>query len=192
MRLRETALPETFSAFRRGGTLGRPYFLVLYTFLQLYRGDPCGRPWEYELRSKRAPSSVWPTASHLPPCRGKAILHRERWLRKPRRSAKTAPGTNFAHPGPSGPEENAGKHSWFCAPEMKLLQNRRASPVMGSGERRLWARSAHRSRPRRRFGYFAAAGKVTRRPQTAEPPAKTYGASMILGPQIFFHPRHPM
>ena len=39
---------------------------------------------------------------------------------------------------------------------------------MGSGERRLWARSAHRSRPRRRFGYFAAAGKVTRRPQTAE------------------------
>ena len=45
--------------------------------------------------------------------------------------------------------------------------------------------------PRRRFGYFAAVGKVTRRPQTAEPPAKTYGASMILGPQIFFHPRHP-
>ena len=91
MRLRETALPETFSAFRRGGTLGRPYFLVLYTFLQLYRGDPCGRPWEYELRSKRAPSSVWPTASHLPPCRGKAILHRERWLRKPRRSAEGVP-----------------------------------------------------------------------------------------------------
>ena len=26
--------------------------------------------------------------------------------------------------------------------------------------------------PRRRFGYFAAAGKVTRRPQTAEFPAK--------------------
>ena len=27
------------------------------------------------------------------------------------------------------------------------------------------------SRPRRRFGYFAAVGKVTRRPQTAESPA---------------------
>ena len=26
------------------------------------------------------------------------------------------------------------------------------------------------SRPRRRFGYFAAVGKVTRRPQTAESP----------------------
>ena len=26
------------------------------------------------------------------------------------------------------------------------------------------------SRPRGRFGYFAAMGKVTRRPQTAEPP----------------------
>ena len=86
MRLRETALPETFSAFRRGGTLGRPYFLVLYTFLQLYRGDPCGRPWEYELRSKRAPSSVWPTASHLP-LKGKATGDR-----KGRPYGENAPG----------------------------------------------------------------------------------------------------
>ena len=28
------------------------------------------------------------------------------------------------------------------------------------------------SRPRRRFGYFAAEGKVTRRPQTAESPCE--------------------
>ena len=39
-----------------------------------------------------------------------------------------------------------------------------------------------RSRPRWRFGYFAAVGKVTRRPQTAESPCKknpTAGAAKL-------------
>ena len=42
---------------------------------------------------------------------------------------------------------------------------------MGSGESRpmdLGGAVVHRLRPRRRFGDFAAAGKVTRRPQAAK------------------------
>ena len=30
----------------------------MHTFLQHRRGDPCGRPWKYGLRFKRAPSSA--------------------------------------------------------------------------------------------------------------------------------------
>ena len=33
-------------------------FQVLHTFLRPCRGGPCGRRWEYGLRSKRAPSSA--------------------------------------------------------------------------------------------------------------------------------------
>ena len=44
---------------------------------------------------------------------------------------------------------------------------------MGSGVRDLEHRNgAPRSKPRRRFGDFAAAGKVTRRPQAAKSPCK--------------------
>ena len=63
---------------------------------------------------------------------------------------------------------------------------------MGSGERRLWARSAHRSRPRRRFGYFAARGQSN--PLSADsgiPPAKIYGPLITLGLQNHFHSRQP-
>ena len=76
----------------------------------------------------------------------------------------------------------------FCAPEIsRLLQG--VTPVMGSGADSLcqgeMARRARggrvgdyehevliRSRPRWRFGYFAAMGKVTRRPQAAKFPCE--------------------
>ena len=40
--------------------------------------------------------------------------HRERWLKKPRRSYGTAPAAIFANPGPSGPEGIAESHSDFA------------------------------------------------------------------------------
>ena len=57
---------------------------------------------------------------------------------------------------------NLGPPLRFCAPE--VLQNPAGtrSPQRGLGKAVLWARSARRPRPQRRFGYFAAEGKVTR------------------------------
>ena len=55
----------------------------------------------------------------------------------------------------------------------RALPTQRDNPrKRGPGKAVLWARSAHRPRPRWRFGYFAAMGKVTRRPQAAKLPAK--------------------
>ena len=52
------------------------------------------------------------------------------------------------------------------------LPTQRGNPrKRGPGKAVLWAQSAHRPRPRWRFGYFAAMGKVTRRPQAAKLPA---------------------
>ena len=109
--------PATFPLV--GGRLGRaakgrPYE-IRGTLRPFRRGRTLSRSVEDFLRFRGPPSSVWPSASHLPPCRGKAgdgrphgaapaaKTHRERWLRKPRRRCGTAAILNFAHPGPSGP-----------------------------------------------------------------------------------------
>ena len=89
---------------------------------------------------------------HLPP-KGKAYgppqgspLRRkpdhERWFGKPRRTNGTAPAAIFANPGPSGPEGIA-EATPFLRAGNPATSNNRASPVMGSGVRRIWARSAH-------------------------------------------------
>ena len=89
---------------------------------------------------------------HLPP-KGKAYgrpqgspLQRkpdhERWFGKPRRRCGTAPAAIFANPGPSGPEGIA-EAAPFLRAGNPATSNNRASPVMGSGVRRIWARSAH-------------------------------------------------
>ena len=60
----------------------------------------------------------------------------------------------------------------FCAPEI-LLNFSGVSPVNGvRGKANMSASALILSRPRWRFGYFAATGKVTRRPQAAKSPAK--------------------
>ena len=46
------------------------------------------------------------------------------------------------------------------------------------------------SRPRRRFGYFAAVGKVTRRPQAAKPPCKKRNRSVIAPSSVTASPCH--
>ena len=57
---------------------------------------------------------------------------------------------------------------------------------MGSGVRDLEHRNgAPRSKPRRRFGDFAAAGKVTRRPQAAKYPGTMSPAPSALVLQEF-------
>ena len=121
---------------------------------------------------------------HLPPWRGKACgrpqgspLRRKpdckRWLGKARRRSGTAPVPIFLllRP-PVGPGGTAPKHSWFCAPEGfcqlqgVTLVNR--GPGKGDYEHEvlIWSRS------RGRFAYFAAMGKVGRRPQAAKLPAQ--------------------
>ena len=66
----------------------------------------------------------------------------ERWFGKPRRRCGTAPAAIFAAPGPSGPEGIA-EATPFLRAGNPATSNNRASPVMGSGVRRIWARSAH-------------------------------------------------
>ena len=66
----------------------------------------------------------------------------ERWFGKPRRRCGTAPAAIFANPGPSGPEGIA-EATPFLRAGNPATSHTRASPVMGSGVRRIWARSAH-------------------------------------------------
>ena len=104
-------------------------------------------------------------------------------------------GCNFCTPRARWPGLNGEKALRFCAPERFCLPQG-VTPVMGSGadspcqgemsrsdrgdrvgdyehEVLIW------SRPRRRFGDFAAVGKVTRRPQAAKPPCKKRNCSII-------------
>ena len=115
-----------------------------------------------------------PAGGHMgPPLRRKT--GREHWLGKLRRGSGTAPRANFAHPGPSGP---AGIEilTQILRAGRALMRDRRAPRKGGPGEPGGKPSLANKVRlcgvPRRRFGYFAAVGKVTRRPQTAEFPAK--------------------
>ena len=50
---------------------------------------------------------------------------------------------NFCIPRPQWAGKKRGPSLRFCAPEILHLQNRYASLVMGSGERRIWTRSVH-------------------------------------------------
>ena len=138
-------------------------------------------------RFKNPPSSV--TASPCPPTpfglrpfppdrgnrpsplEGEGYLYRERWLRKLRRKHGTAPKANFANAGPSGPAGVQTRTQILRAGNYLPTQRdnpRKRGPGKGDYEHEvlIW------SRPRRRFGDFAAAGKVTRRPQAAKLPCK--------------------
>ena len=89
----------------------------------------------------------------------------------------------------------------FCAPEIFCLPQG-ITPVMGSGadspcqgEMARRARGGRvgdyehevliRSRPRWRFGSFAAMGKVTRRPQAAKSPCKKRNCSIIAPSSVW-------
>ena len=75
------------------------------------------------------------------------------------------------NPGPSGPEEIAESHSDFA--RRKFLPTPRGNPrKWGPGKGDYEHEVLIRSRPRRRFGDFAAVGKVTRRPQAAKSPVR--------------------
>ena len=71
------------------------------------------------------------------------------------------------------PGGKLGTHSNFA--RRKLPHRQGVTPVMGvRGKRRpsRSERSCPSERPRGRFGYFAAMGKVSRRPQAAKSPSK--------------------
>ena len=75
------------------------------------------------------------------------------------------------NPGPSGPEEIAESHSDFA--RRKFLPTPRGSPrKWGPGKGDYEHEVLIWSRPRWRFGDFAAVGKVTRRPQAAKSPLR--------------------
>ena len=74
------------------------------------------------------------------------------------------------NPGPSGPEEIAESHSDFA--RRKFFAPPRGSPrKWGPGKGDYEHEVPIWSRPRWRFAYFAAMGKVGRRPQAAKSPA---------------------
>ena len=77
---------------------------------------------------------------------------------------------------------------------------RAVNPIPGQrGNPRKWGPGGKRSYghevpvgrvPRRRFGDFAAAGKVTRRPQAAKPPCKERNFSIIAPSSVTASPCH--
>ena len=89
---------------------------------------------------------------------------------------------NFCKPRAQWPGGNSDQSLRFCAPEILQNPSRMRPPQWGPGKAVLWARSVHRPRPRWRFGYFAAMGKVTRRPQAAKFPLRTTNPIRTLPP----------
>ena len=107
-------------------------------------------------------------AGHWPARRSRTSKH---LLGKARRRCRTTPAAIFATPGPSGPGGIAEVTQILRAgnsPETVKY----ASPVMGSGESGPMGTKGPSAAPRGRFGYFAAMGKVTRRPQAAKLPCE--------------------
>ena len=125
---------------------------------------------------------------HLPP-RGKACRrlmaapaanqHQCRWLGKLRRIHRTAPVLIFLPLRPPvGPDGMAPNHSDFA--RRKFLPGSRGSPrKWGPGKGEYERGALILSRPRRRFGSFAAAGKGTRRPQAAKFPCEERNRPII-------------
>ena len=94
---------------------------------------------------RRASRDTFPQGKAYGPPQGSPLRRKpdhERWFGKPRRRCGTAPAAIFANPGPSGPEGIA-EATPFLRAGNPATSNNRASPVMGSGVRRIWARSAH-------------------------------------------------
>ena len=120
--------PATFPLV--GGRLGRaakgrPYE-IRGTLRPFRRGRTLSRSVEDFLRFRGPPSSVWPSASHLPPCRGKAgagghmgpplrrKTGRVRWLINARRGCGAAPGAIFHEVRPQWAGGNLDCYSDFA------------------------------------------------------------------------------
>ena len=102
-------------------------------------------------------------AQQLPSCHGYARAGGE---------ISTQNAANFGLGRPQWAEARRTQGLVFGAAGRKCLYSRRASPVNGGPGKGDYERplrvGAHRSRPRRRFGYFAAVGKVTFSPWKAK------------------------
>ena len=126
------------------------------------------------------------------------FLNRYRWFGKARRGCETAPAPISRKARAQWPGRNRKPPLRFCAPEV-FRPAQGVTPVMGpgadspcQGEMARRARGGRvgeyehevliLSRPRRRFGDFAAAGKVTRRPQAAKFPLRTTNVIRNLSP----------
>ena len=112
---------------------------------------------------------------------------RERWLKKLRRSCRTAPGPNFCKPRAQWPGKNRTQALLILRAGNFLPPFRRVSLVMGvrPGKGECGHEVPTLSRPRGRFGSFAAMGKGTRRPQAAKPPCATkYSGAAGAHPRV--------
>ena len=109
-----------------------------------------------------------------------ANQHQCRWLGKLRRIHRTAPVLIFLPIRPPvGPDGMAPNHSDFA--RRKFLPGSRGNPrKWGPGKGEYERGALILSRPRRRFGSFAAVGKGTRRPQAAKSPREERNRSIIV------------
>ncbi len=159
-----------------GGNRGKPLKFCAPEWLPTQRGShrnggqgkACGRV--------RAPA---PTAYPAP-----GTFARQSQARKRNRTSG-----NFCKPRAQWPGGNCGKPLKFCAPEGHCPP-RGITPVNGvRGKRSYGHEVSIWPRPRWRFGYFAAMGKVTRRPQAAKLPAKWRAGSSrpTPGKRLFLH-----
>ena len=143
-------VPPLFS----GGPVCRPYEMRESSGFAVGADDPGG---------PQATARVAPTAEN-----GPVTLVRQTQARRRNRT-----GLNFPQSqAPSGAGINSDTHSNFARrkfsawPKGYPRNGGRGKATRSTGTVLLW------SRPRRRFGDFAAGGKVTRRPQAAKlPPA---------------------
>ena len=129
LRLKGTALITRTVFLIRHGFAVPPYpFCPFGTFPPDRGNRPSPRGRQGDSPSK--PSPLGEGAPRRGRMRYPVYLNRVCWFGKPRRKSGTAAASIFAHSGPSGPEETAPKHSWFCAPEgFCPLQG--VTPVMG-------------------------------------------------------------
>ena len=105
--------------------------------------------------------------------------NRERWFGKPRRKSGTAPTPIFHKPRAQWPGRNRTQ-ALLILRAGNVLPTPRGNPrKWGPGKGDYEHEVLIWSRPRRRFGDFAAVGKVTRRPQAAKPPCKKRNCSII-------------
>ena len=110
---------------KRRAAKGRPYE-IRGTLRSFRRGRTLSRSVEDFLQFRGPPSSVWPSASHLPPCRGKAgagghmgpplrrKTGRVRWLINARRGCGAAPGAIFHEVRPQWAGGNLDCYSDFA------------------------------------------------------------------------------
>ena len=123
---------------------------------------------------------------------GKAILHRERWLVKARRTEGTAPAEIFTNPGPSGPGRNRTQALLILRAGNEAPTKQEGVPRNGvRGKATMGTKCPSEPSP---AAFWLLCRRGQSNPLSADsgiPPAKIYGPLITLGLQNHFHSRQP-